>query len=36
MLADSINQKDRLMKLANVMPGEQFAFKPTAAQRELR
>jgi uncharacterized damage-inducible protein DinB len=32
LLADWINQKDRLMKLANVMPREQFAFKPIAAQ----
>jgi uncharacterized damage-inducible protein DinB len=33
MLADWSNQKDRLMKLASVMPAEQFGFKPTAAQR---
>jgi len=33
LLADWSNQKDRLMKLASVMPAEQFGFKPTAAQR---
>ena len=32
MLEDWSNQKDRLMKLASVMPAEQFGFKPVVEE----